>query len=418
MKSWTKIQKIGVLLLAVLILIYLIKEALENGDFKIFLSAASLVHEGISPYKEWITVSEGSSGLYYYSPFWAMLLIPLSYLPQFVVHFSWLLLNMWFLSRLYKLFQNYIQPFNLTTKQHKIIVILSMAVSIRFLLYNIGMLQMTIFILWTCFESISLIKKDKLILGSLLLALAINIKLLPLVLVPYLIWKKEFTSCIAVILFNILFLLLPSVFIGWDFNLQLHIDWWAQINPTKENLNFETSLGIHSLSALIPSLLSETISKVDLRRNLFDLNPELIKSIIQGVQIVLIGSVLFIIGLPKKMGSSFQFKELRELGYLMLLIPIIFPHQQKYAFYLALPAQIYLITYLVILAKSKPKKWIYSPIAILFLLAFILMTISTDGIVGKKLYQIGQHYKLITHGTFLLVISLLLSHPKKLLLKK
>ena len=51
-------------------------------------------------------------------------------------------------------------------------------------------------------------------------------------------------------------------------------------------------------------------------------------------------------------------------------------------------------------------------ISILIFLSFVLMTLSTDGLIGRNLNDITQHFKTITWGALLLVVALILAKPK------
>ena len=97
----------------------------------------------------------------------------------------------------------------------------------------------------------------------------------------------------------------------------------------------------------------------------------------------------------------------------MLLIPLIFPRQQKYAFLLALPAQTYLLYFLTYTFQFKQTfklKW--HTILACVILSFVMMTLTTDGIIGRELNRISQHYKTITYGALLLIPALFLAQEK------
>ncbi len=108
---------------------------------------------------------------------------------------------------------------------------------------------------------------------------------------------------------------------------------------------------------------------------------------------------------------------MREISYLLLIIPLIFPHQQKYTFLLALPA-LYYISYFLLISYKKGAGGIntkkYYTILTLFILSFILVTLTTDGIIGRNLNLITQHYKAITYGAIILIFNLILCKPTDL----
>lgn len=386
-----------------------------NGDFKVFLEAAKLIKAGENPYNKWIHVGGESYCLYFYSPFWAILLIPFAGFPNFIPNIIWLLANVFFLYRILILLKNYINSSNLSSKQTRLILVLTLLMSIRFILYNFGMIQMTLFLLWSILESVRLVNDDKFILGGLILALAINIKILPVVLLPYLIYRKYLKAALSVFLFSICLILLPAIFVGWSKNTFLLSEWWSVINPRNTEHLIESELGPHSLTALIPTLLSETNGNIDIHRNIASFSHEsaiLITNLIRGFLALF---TLYFLRWPPFKECKSKIFQIYELAYIILLIPLIFPHQQKYAFALIIPVSFYM-SYFIVTKKQSQKstmnrtRW-YS-ILILMGLSFSLMTLSSDGIIGRHLNQITQHFKTITWGTLLLIIALLLASPK------
>ena len=398
-------------LLCVFVLVFLIREALDYGDFKAFLEAAKLMAARKDPYHVWIFISEGNYALYFYSPLWAILLIPFSYLPNVIPNFLWLLANTYFLYRIWKLLTTYIDLQNLSKKQVKWLLLLSILLSLRYILYNFGMIQMTIFLLWGSLESLSLFRNKKYLAGGALLALIINIKILPIVLIPYLIYRKEVKGTLSTLLFSILFLILPCLFLGWSMNLFMLSEWWSVINPNSTEHILESDLGLHSLTALIPSLLTKTDGVLPYSRSILNLDLKTATLILNTVRAGLILFTLYFLRWPPFKQAESRFSEIRELSYIFLLIPLIFPHQQKYAFFLAYPALFY-ISYFIII-NFQPGTRItnnrtYYAVIILLILSFALMTLTTDGLIGRNLNQITQYFKTITYGAIILIIILTL----------
>jgi len=259
-----------------------------DKDIDTFIGASKLIASGESCYNTWIP-SGGGFLLYYYSPLFALLLIPLTFLPQVLVNIIWLSFNLFFLYRIFRLIEFYL-PISTLSSRNRSIYFLLLALSVfRFLLYNFDLGQMTIFLVFVSLESIRLILEDKKTLGAALLALAINIKLLPITLLAYLIYRGEFKASLLTTFFFILFLFLPAIFIGMDFNTSLIIEWWNLMTNTIDNSLTDDS-GRPSLSSFIPSLLMEINGKVDIRRNILSLNVEtaiLILNMMRGLLVLL-----------------------------------------------------------------------------------------------------------------------------------
>lgn len=401
-------------ILGSVILAYLVKDALGNGDFKVFLEAAKLVSTGENPYDKWIYIKEGHSCLYFYSPLWALLLIPFSSLPNFVPNFIWLVFNVWCMYRIAKLLIYYIDTEFLSTRALQWILALTFLLNLRFILYNFSLIQVTLFLVWGAMESLRFFRERNYWLGGMLLALVINIKILPIVLLPYLFYRREFKGFGITILFLILYLFVPFIFLGWDFNKELHASWWGTINPSNDEHLLETGLGPHSLTALIPSLLTPTTGEISQSRNLLSLSPERAIGISNCCRALLVVLTLFFLKRPAFSPARTRLHELRELGYLFLIIPLIFPHQQKYAFVFLIPAVFYVSYSMVELFDRKDEKYRkhFNGLIILSIFFFVLTTLTTDGLIGQQLNQLSQHFKLVTYGTLVLVLILWKCKPE------
>lgn len=405
MMPLSTIKKIVFALLGALAVIIFIKEVQGNGDFKVFLEASKLIAEGENPYGEWIFVSEGNYAKYYYSPLWAVLLFPFLSLSNILPNAIWLLLNYFFLYRIFSLLRNKLFDFNLSEKQSFLISLFSTLLSIRFILYNLDMLQMTPFIIWGVLESNRLAKEKQNILAGVLLAFIINIKIIPIVILPYWIYRKQVIPSLVAVVSFILFLILPATLIGMEFNSELLKSWWHTMNPSNVEHLIEDEFGAHSLTALCTTLFMETESIFQYKRNIVELSLNHIQLIINSIRAILILTVLALLK-PKSLFKSRKgVIELKELSYLLLLIPLIFPRQQKYAFLLALPAQYYVVSFLVLQYRRVKNTFQWKLVLVLVCCSFLLMTATSDLLLGRNLSKITQHYKLITYGALALLAT-------------
>ncbi len=410
------LRKFGPYILGMIVLAYIVKLAMGDGDFKVFLEAAKLVKSGEDPYQKWIYIKEGHSCLYFYSPLFALVLIPFSYLPNIVPNLLWLLFNSWCIYRIAKLLVHYIDTEILSTRQLQWILALTLFLNLRFILYNFTLIQVTLFLVWGMLESLRLFREGKFWYGGMLLALVINIKILPIVLLPYLIYRKEFKGAGITLFFLCIYFLLPAFFVGWEFNKTLHLSWWGTINPSNQEHLIEAGLGPHSLTALIPVLLTPSTGELPNVRNILNLDPATAILIMNACRLILVVLTLFVLKLPMFTKTKSKPDELREIAYIFLIVPLIFPHQQKYAFVFLIPAIFYVATYMVSLYELKDPRHNrkFNFLLILSIIFFILTTLTTDGLIGKQLNQLSQHFKLVTYGTLVLVWILLLCKPESL----
>jgi hypothetical protein len=118
-------------------------------------------------------------------------------------------------------------------------------------------------------------------------------------------------------------------------------EWWLLINPSNDQHLIDTEeRSFHSITTLISILFLKNppdIYALPIRRHIVDLSVEQVKTIIQVTRLILIASVLIVIKKRPFVKSSIP--ELwYESAYIMALVPLIFPHQQHYAFLFQLPA--------------------------------------------------------------------------------
>jgi len=397
------------LCIVVLLSPYLIVKSIYGGEFNTYLEAAKQLRAGVDCYNIWLTHDNGTSTQYGYSPLFATLLIPFTFLPSWVPSLLFLLADVVMLFRVFRLITEWLQLKEFSGKNLWLSLVLIF--SLRFILHNFEMVQLNIFLLWLSLEGLQQIFFSKrILLGTFLISLGINFKILPVVFVPYLLYRKEFQSVGLICGWGLLFAILPASVFGFDFNTQLHSEWLNIINPFNEKYgigqNIE-SYRIHGLSALFVAYFSKYNN---------DTFQWLIVSLSdQGVQLLTTLSRLAFITLTfyflrRKPFSSFQSSRhfAYEVSYLLLITPLIFPQQNKWAFVYILPA-----LGLIFYSLLQKQKSFFSIKVVLLLAVFILTTLTTDGIIGKQLNYYTECLKLVTIGTILIVPILMLSKPEE-----
>jgi hypothetical protein len=394
-------------LLLLIALVYVLFEAAGKGDFFIFLSASDDLFEGENIYTNMYL-----DGYHYlYSILFAILIKPLTFLPLYLSKVLWLILNLFFIYRIGRIIYSYLDPQGLSQKKLHAVIVLSFVFALRFICDNFHLAQMTIFMLYLSLEGIQLIRNDKKTAGAALIALGINIKLLPIVLLPYLLWRKELKAFAWCLVFYAVFMFLPVIVIGYDQTVVLVKEWWKIINPTQEQNMIDVSeRSFHSLSTLIPTLLMEKVPDIyamDLKRNIMDLPVEKVNPVINLVRLLLVGFTLYFLRSNMLRTFGTKQKTFWELSYILLLIPLIFPHQQHYAFLFSLPAGAYLLHYLFVKWNSmkKPERT-----SLISLLIVIYLCFNLNLLIGEfKHYY--EHYKIITWGALLMIPLLAVCKP-------
>jgi len=397
-----------ILFLLCIIVVYSFSAAKGGGDFDVYLGAAVKLKQALNIYQP-----PFFKGLqYFYSPLFALILVPFSFLPFWITEFFWECLSFFLLYRIWLLLNEYFKNIALSKKNKRVLVMLSLLLSVRFILYNISMVQVTIFLLWGTLESLKLFNNKKVILGALLLALVINIKILPIIFIPYLFYTKKIKAGILVLFFSILLLALPAIFISVSYNNFLLVEWWKVINPSNAVHMLEAENGPHSLVAAIPVFITNTVGTLPIKRNFINLPLSTTMIVTNVVRLLFVAIVfLFFKRMPFKKPSSIL-NEYLEISYLLIVTPLLFPHQQKYAFIYIFPMVLYLLYYfLSVPINNNIEK---AKLTCFVILGFLFTPIIGRDIIGNYLYDVLQHYRVLTFATILLIPITLLSNPKNI----
>ncbi|TGL02059.1 glycosyltransferase family 87 protein [Leptospira levettii] len=168
---------------------------------------------------------QNETATYIYPPVFSFLLIPITYLsePNAALTFeilSWISL----LILVYLLFQN--KELNLQrTKFPYLILILTILFNFRFIESHIQNNQVGILLILLVLVSI-LVKNH--FLGGFLLALAVSIKITPLVFLFVFVYEKKYSRIFWFLIGLVLWNVLPLVY-HWDYTIQMSKEWMTEI---------------------------------------------------------------------------------------------------------------------------------------------------------------------------------------------
>lgn len=402
------------ILLGILLIILLLIESNGRGDFNIFLNASRDLLEGKNiysiKYNEWYH--------YYYDILFALIISPLKALPLFWSNFIWLLLNLFLTFRIWKIILSYLPVSILNHKQLRILTVLSFIFIFSLWHKNIHLSQMTIFILYLCLEGLNQIKSNKLILGSVLIGVGISIKILPIVFIPYFLYRANFKVVFYILLSLILVLWLPALIIGYDYHLLLLKERWMLINPlNKEHVLDVSERSFHSLTTFLTVLLVEGAGNtysLELKRNITNVSLETLELIINIVRLSLVLFSLYIMrSLPFKKSTD-QLQKFYEISYILLVVPLIFPHQQHYAFFFIFPAITYLIFYFIVHYFKGEKTIKQSEKVFIIIISVVIFFLLNSHFILGAFRNIYDHFKTLTYGVLFLVPLLAFASPKKI----
>ena len=226
--------------------------------------------------------------------------------------------------------------------------------------------------------------------------------------------SRLFKALFVTIFTFVLLLFLPAIFIGFHNNQFLLSEWWLVINPSNKEHLFETGIGTHSLVALIPVYLTDTVGEMNFKRNFVNWSIQNVEWVINLSRLFILASSLFYLRtLPFKKEKN-ALKSFWEISFFVLIIPLLLPHQQKYNFLLVLPMISYLIYFFIgTFHFQKSKGYYFSMYLFAACLLFFSPLYGAD-IIGKFLFQLTQHYRMLTFATLFIIPISIYCSPKKL----
>ncbi len=406
-------------ILLILVLAYVLLKALQGGnDINVFLYASKQLFKGeniyaANPYNE-----------YLYSPLFALLLRPLSIFDYPAARIIWGLLNLILALRLWKIIGSLISHSINLERKHEIWWSIGVAViSAGFLNHNLILGQVTVLILWLTFEGLyQIMHHNKPVLGALLLALGINIKIIPLIGIFYLFFKGRYKALVICAAMVILSLFLPSVIIGHDYNTTMLHNWFEKINPSGSNYVFENNDGTQSLNAVLPAYFYDfndgREGPANLKRQILAVPYDALVIIMQAMRLLLLLSGLYLIFYRYRRRERDSIYFLWEFAYLALVSILIFPHQQKYTLLYFVPAGSYMILFVLLASRLKrnidPGSMI---IAILSSIFMLFMALNGRDIIGNHLVRILDYYHASSLVIMVFLGFLILTRPDFLILK-
>ena len=344
---------------------------------------------------------------YFYSVLFASFMALFQGFGIDVVKWIWFVLNTALLMRVLLILQQHV--FKQDNKQALYLLILAFLM-VKVIMANFTYNQITIWMLWLMLEAFVLFQKQRYMLGIVLLCLGINIKLLPMVMVPYLLWsypnslKHLLFGCVLLLLLYIL----PALWLGFDYNLFLFKSWWQTLNPVSDVHTLQTyEYGLMDLSAAISKFLSAEQVYLEPDLHIANLSTNALFVLVNGIRIGLLCMAVHI-GVRCKQSMFGVPHQLMVFAAFMALIPLCFPHQREYSYLLLMPM---LSIQLKCLFESRQKA---------LLLCFVGLIIASGVWVWKDVFGEAalnwvNHHRVLTYasiGLFMTYYAMLLASDK------
>lgn len=324
----------------------------SGNDFDIFIRAAYALHDSGELYTKPFV-----NGLYYYySPFFAMLLQPFVFLREWhfpkesmlpgisyalvAVKIIWSTLTILMIVRIIKIVANVfrMEP----SRKRNIFWIILLLLCYRWFWMNLWYGQLTIFLLWVILESF-LGKLQKGWYSGLLMGLGINVKVLPLFFMGKYGLDLNFKAILNVLIWLMVFILIPFVFYDFDYISQQTLSWLNTINPLQQKHVITVGEGgFVDVGALVVKYFTSYKIPTEPTVCITELSHNAIFIITQILRLLLIGMVAFLY-LKIKKSRGIHHANFLSIAVFCASIPLIFPHQRDYSFALLIPSVVYMV---------------------------------------------------------------------------
>ncbi len=301
---------------------------------------------------------------YRYPPFFLFVFAPLSLLSYGTVKFIWLWLNIltgFFATR--AIWRGYEI---ITKKQMRLALVLalSFAVSAKYFFMLFQHFNAHLLILGLVFGSFYLVLKNRPLPAAAMMAAAITFKLVPVLLLPYFVLKKQWKFLAATVICIIVFNLLPALHFGASLNTRILNDWY---NHVMVNNEFHETNGPINIS--LKGQLERVLTEIDYSKretdteyenvNIANLNKSQTELIWKISGFLIFAATGFFIwycarlrGKNKQIFSDFDSLAYYEFGLMVCLMLIVAPRSNGY-YFTALFFPLVPLIYTILQKKSK-----------------------------------------------------------------
>ena len=376
-----RIFQITFYLCSVIIFGEVLRDIFREGDFGGYISAGKLAWNNLPIYSDYRNT---------WPPFFSIVCIPLYWLNElsFVgLRLTWLISIVFVNLIIFRWTISYFTPhqfvFNIKYESgnqinlYNPLFILPFILTLRIFLEEISNLQINLFILALSIYVLHLITHRRDLLAGIVLAFIISIKIYPILILGFLIFKQKYKSVFYTLIGIIISTMIVFMYFGLNTGIELFREWnnTQVVNGLKcEHMNqsiWGWVCGLTTQHIRIDSL-SYSIS------NLSDIQYKFVTLILIGIFGMYLAVKFY---LTKENHQSFAKQYIITLS----LIPIISPLAWKYYYVFLTPLIILLIYYQ---RKNFIKPWFYIPL--------ILITLTSELFIGHHLSDVTEAIGVIT----------------------
>ncbi|MFI4923306.1 MAG: glycosyltransferase family 87 protein [Burkholderiales bacterium] len=337
--------------IAVLVVIYLasaklIRNPVAKPDLETFLHAASLILGGNNPY---LTPIPAGVFFYVYPPLFAVLFIPLTFIPINIVVVLWCVLNVlligWSMKTFYELI-NGTSFFDIPAQTRWAVCFFALLPTFKFIFNHLSFGQSDIVMLALAVLGLAYWARNRQVTGGVAIGFSIVTKVISLPLAIWFAAKGNVRTTIGIALGLLAGLLLPALLLGFGKNLEF-LDYWVRHIVLYSDLrHINTPMHVNlSLQAQLYRFFSDTVAfEYDGKSyylTLFTVPAETLH--LAGFLIViLVAGTLAVYALKfRKQGELVS--QWGGMALAFSLMPLFVTVMQKHHLVLLLPAYIYVV---------------------------------------------------------------------------
>ncbi len=357
------------------------------NDFKVTYRAATRVLDGENLYN-W---SDGHY-VFKYSPFFAVFISPLGLTPFPYAKIFWMALMVFAFWGVIKVGKYLIMNHRSPPPFFYILFLLLIA---RFFLREIELGQTDFLQLFLIFSFILFLEKEKEVLGGLFLALSIMIKLTPLIFIPYLLYRRKFSSVFWTFVFALLFFSAPSLIYGIEGNIALLKEWYGFMSLSSPPL-LANDMN-QSIFGMFYRFLTSSVYGV----NFVNLNPNLVNALIYIFVVIAYVYLLLLNRYSRGIESPLlHCRETVEYSFLLIFMSLFSPLGWIQNF------SSLILAFMVLVYYTFKTNFQDKLVNLLLISSFILSSAINYETVGRRLNDLFLYYSFITLGVLLVPIAL------------
>lgn len=403
-KHKSTILHVVLILLGVAICIEIIRDLSRGGDFKGYVDAGNLALHRKNIYSDVYNT---------WPPFFSIFSIPLAWidsLSPIINRLIWLMLTVLaFIATIdlsAKLLFNKKLSLNKnpeTISIKNVLIIIPILLIFRYILDNLSNIQINIFLLYACILVYYFFTKSKFIYAALILAFIISLKVIPIFILFYFIYKKKWHVTIWTIIFIVLINALCLLYFGSEAGLQYYITWISKIAPS----SYVAHRNNQSIIGFLLRLFTAEDTSIPFSIQIANLPKQ---SVIRLSYLIICISALipaYIFRTQKGLVKS-NLLNLIEFSFVVSAIAILSPISWKaYFIFLWFP---YFILYFL-LYHSKYEFNNVQLIKRVFTLSILMTTFTSEIFIGRYIGYRLEVCSVITLGTILvLILQLMIYH--------